>query len=78
VSLGGNPAPFERVFERQRAALRTVLRARRVDEVFSTDSEMAGRLDEALSSLESLPTRPDDESVERMMLYHNLKAEIES
>ena len=78
VSLGGNPAPFERTFERQRVALRTALRARRADEVFSTDAEMAGRLDEAIAVLESLPARPDDESVERMMLYHNLQREIES
>lgn len=78
VSLGGNPAPFERTFERQRNALSTVLRARRVDEVFRADEEMAKRLDEAISDLEGLPARPDDQCVERLMLYHNLQREIES
>jgi len=78
VSLGGNPAPFERTFERQRRSLREVLRARRSDEVFATDPDMAARLDEALAGLDSLPARPDDESVERLMLYHNLQREIES
>ncbi len=78
VSLGGNPAPFERTFERQRVGLRDVLRARRVDEVFKSDPEMARRLDEAIDDLSGLPARPDDEVVERLMLYHNLQKEIES
>jgi hypothetical protein len=78
VALGGNPAPFERAFERQRSSLREVLRARRADEVFKADPEMASRLDEAIADLTSLPTRADDESVERLMLYHNLQREIES
>lgn len=78
VTLGGNPAPFERAFERQRASLREVLRARRADEVFATDPEMAGRLDEAISGLEGLRPSPNDETVERLMLYHNLQREIES
>lgn len=78
VSLGGNPAPFERTFERQRLKLRDVLRARRVDEVFKADPEMSKRLDEAISDLSTLPVRVDDEPVERLMLYHNLQREIES
>lgn len=78
LSLGGNPAPFERVFERQRRDLAARLRSRRADEVFSSDPDMARRLDEALSALESLATRPDDASVERLMLYHNLMREIET
>ncbi len=78
VTLGGNPAPFERTFERQRGNLREVLRARRADEVFKSDPEMAKRLDEALSDLDSLSPQMDDESVERLMLYHNLQKEIES
>lgn len=78
VSLGGNSAPFERTFERQRASLREVLRARRADEVFKADPEMAARLDEAISDLAGLPVRADDECVERLMLYHNLQREIES
>ena len=78
VSLGGHPAPFERTFERQRTKLRDVLRARRVDEVFKSDAEMAKRLDEAIGDLSTLPVRADDEVVERLMLYHNLQMEIES
>lgn len=77
VSLGGNPAPFQRAFERQRSSLREVLRARRADEVFSTDAEMSTRLDEAISELSTMPSSPTDESVERMMLFHNLQHEIE-
>lgn len=78
VSLGGNPAPFERTFERQRTSLREVLRARRSDGVFTGDVEMSRCLDEAISELSDLPARPTDESVERMMLFHNLQREIES
>ena len=78
VSLGGNRAPFERVFERQRSGLRDVLRARRVDEVFKADSELAKQLDEALGDLDKLDADSMDESVERLMLYHNLQREIES
>lgn len=78
VSLGGNRAPFERTFERHRRSLREVLRARRSDDVFVSDPDMSARLDEAIAGLDSLPTRPDDESVERLMLYHNLQRDIES
>lgn len=78
VSLGGNPAPFERTFERQRTTLREILRARRSDEVFTGDSDMSKRLDEAIAELAGLPAKPTDESVERMMLFHNLQREIES
>lgn len=78
VSLGGNPAPFERAFERQRRALTEVLRARRADEVFQADSDMAKRLDEAISDLSGLQARAEDEAVERLMLYHSLQKEIES
>jgi hypothetical protein len=78
VSLGGNPAPFERTFERQRGALREVLRARRSDEAFVGDADMARRLDEAISELSVLAALPDDASVERLMLFHNLQREIES
>lgn len=78
VSLGGNPAPFERVFERQRLGLHNVLRARRVDEVFKSDAEMARRLDEAIEELAGLKIEARDEPVERLLLYHNLKMEIES
>ena len=78
VSLGGNPAPFQRTFERQRTTLREVLKARRADEVFKADADMSKRLDEAISELSGLPAAPTDESVERMMLFHNLHASIDS
>lgn len=78
VSLGGNPAPFERVFGRQRTALKESLKLSRVDEVFKSDPDMAKRLDEAIADLESLSVEATDESVERLMLYHNLQREIES
>lgn len=77
VSLGGNPAPFQRTFERQKKELREVLRHRRADEVFKTDAEMAGRLDEAIAGLDTLDPS-SEEAVERLMLYHNLRKEIES
>lgn len=78
VSLGGNPAPFERAFEKQRQDLRNVLRARRVDEVFKSDPEMGKRLDEAISELATLSPKAEDDVVEKLMLYHNLQREIES
>lgn len=78
VSLGGNTAPFIRTFERQRNLLREELRVRRSDEVFKSDAEMGSRLDEAISDLSNLAARADDEAVERLMLFHNLKREIES
>lgn len=77
VSLGGNPAPFERTFEKQRKELKEVLRFRRSDQVFQEDKEMAGRLDEAIADLDTLDSSLE-ESVERLMLYHNLRKEIES
>jgi hypothetical protein len=77
VSLGGNPAPFKRTFEKQKNELREVLRFRRSDEVFKTDAEMAARLDEALAGLDALDASKE-ESVEQLMLYHNLRKEIES
>ena len=77
VSLGGNPAPFQRTFEKQRVELRGALKARRTDPVFQEDKTMAERLDEAIVGLDSLdPSK--EESVERLMLYHNLRKEIES
>lgn len=78
VSLGGNPAPFERTFERQRTTLREDLRIRRADQVFQEDKEMAARLDEAIADLESLQVEATDEAVERLMLFHNLHREIVS
>ncbi len=78
VSLGGPIAPFERVFERQRASLCEKLRSARNDEVFKTDEGMARRLEEAIQDLSQLGGRADDEVVERVMLYHSLQREIES
>lgn|SRR5574337_769362 len=77
VSLGGNRAPFERTFERQRAQLREFLDFHRGDEAFCSDTEMAGRLDEAIRDLDVLDPSTE-ESVERLMLYHSLRREIES
>lgn len=77
VSLGGNRAPFERTFERQRSALREHLKVHRHDEAFKQDADMAARLNEAIDDLTALDPS-DEESVERLMLYHNLKREIES
>jgi len=78
VSLGGNAAPFERMFEKQRTNLREVLRARRSDDAFTSDADMAKRLDEAILEIESLLPDQTDESVEQLLLFHNLKMEIES
>jgi len=78
VSLGGNPAPFERTFIRQRDQLKESLKARRLDEVFTSDAEMASKLDEAIKDLDKMEAQADDEAVERLMLYHNLRKEIES
>lgn len=78
VSLGGHPAPFERTFEKQRASLREVLRARRADEVFTSDSEMSKKLDEAIKDLENIGPTLTEEAVEKLLLFHNLQAEIES
>lgn len=77
VSLGGNRAPFERTFERQRSGLREYLRTHRHDQEFRQDADMATRLDEAIKDLDALDPS-NEESVERLMLYHNLKREIES
>jgi hypothetical protein len=76
VSLGGNPAPFERTFERQRRHLHEALRTRRTDDVFRDDAEMATRLDEALAELDGLRPSVDDEAVESLLLFHNLHREV--
>lgn len=78
VTLGGNPAPFRRTFERQRAELTEALRVARVDEVFKSDNEMAKRLDEAIGELSRLNPDSGDAAIESLMLYHNLRQEIES
>lgn len=78
VELGGNSAPFERVFERQRHALKEALSIRRSDKAFLDDHEMGKRLDEVIAEIESLSLEKIDESVERMLLLHNLRKEIES
>lgn len=77
VSLGGNPAPLQRTFEKQKNELREALRSHRLDEVFQSDPEMAARLDEAIEGLEKLDS-VTEEAVEKLMLYHNLRKEIES
>lgn len=76
VSLGGNPAPFKRTFEKQRGELREVLKFRRSDEVFKGDADMSARLDEAITGLEALDASKE-ESVEQLMLYHNLRKELD-
>ncbi len=78
VSLGGNQAAFERTFERHRKSLHESLKIRRQDDVFKTDEAMAKRLDEAIGDLITLSETINDEAVERLMLFHNLKREIES
>lgn len=78
VSLGGNPAPFERTFEKHRKALTEDLKFKRHDDVFKEDKSMGARLDEAIKELGSLKASVDDESVERLMLFHQLRREIES
>jgi hypothetical protein len=78
VTLNGNPAPFERTFERQRNQLREDLRVRRSDAVFKADSDMAKRLDEAILELDGLRVEATDETVERLMLFHALHREVES
>jgi hypothetical protein len=76
VSLGGNPAPFQRTFEKQRVELKEILKFRRGDKVFQEDNEMATRLDEAIVDLDRLDSSLE-ESVERLMLYHNLRRELD-
>lgn len=77
VSLGGNPAPFQRTFAKQRTELKEALKRRRMDEVFKTDTTMATQLDEAIAGLDALDPNLE-ESIEKLMLYHNLRKEIES
>lgn len=77
VELGGNRAPFERIFEAQRTGLREFFKVARHDEIFATDPEMSTRLDEAITDLDALDPSVE-ESVERLMLYHNLMTEIQT
>lgn len=76
VSLGGNPAPFHRTFEKQRKELKESLRTSRSDKVFQDDKDMTARLDEAIAGLDTLDAS-NEESVERLMLYHNLMRELD-
>ncbi len=76
VSLGGNPAPFERVFNIQRQELRESLRLAQADEVFTADKDMAARLVEAVKELDTLTST--EEGVERLMIFHSLLKEIQS
>ena len=78
VSLGGNRAPFVRTFEKQRDSLMRSLQQARLDETFQKDEEMAQKLDEAIRDLSALDANRGEEAVESLMLYHNLRREIES
>lgn len=77
VSLGGNPAPFQRAFEKQRKELYEAFNAKKSDQIFRDDKEMATKLNEAIVELENLDSSKE-ESVEQLMLFHNIRKEIES
>jgi hypothetical protein len=76
VSLGGNPAPFERTFDRQRQELRESLHTAQADDVFMSDKDMMSRLVEAVKELDTLTNT--EEGVERLMMLHSLAKEINS
>lgn len=78
VSLGGNPAPFKRMFEKHRVVLQDSLSAHRADPVFQQDKEMAKKLDEAIAELRTIEPSTEGDQVERLMLFHNLRKEIAS
>jgi hypothetical protein len=78
VELGGNPAPFKRTFDKQKADLASRLKAARIDEAFQADADMTSRLNEAIADMSGLSADSGEAAVEALMLYHNLRREIES
>lgn len=78
VSLGGSPEPLRRATARHRDRLRESLLAHRNDEAFKSDREMAARLDETIGELRTMEPGTDETLVERLILIHNVRKEIES
>ncbi len=76
LCLGGPSGPMERLVERQRVSLRSTLSSAAADDVFVSDPKMSEQLSEAVAGLETLPAGRD--AVERLMLYHDLVAQIEA
>lgn len=76
VSLGGNPEPFRRLFERQRDELRKNLTEARRDEIFIKNEDFMRRLDEGIAELTGMTPSTDESTVERLMLFHRLNCEI--
>lgn len=78
VSLGGKPVGAAKMIERHRKSILESLRKAPLMEGVSSDREMLKRLDEARRELEKLPTEVTPEIFERLMLFHDLRREIES
>jgi hypothetical protein len=78
VSMGGNVQPFVRTFEKQKKLIESQILKERNDQVFKEDSEMLLKLDEAVDSLRVLKAQPDVDTVERLMMFHELLREIRS
>lgn len=78
VSLGGKPVGAAKMIERHRKSILEALKKAPLMEGVGTDSEMVKRLKEARRELESLPNDVTAETFERLMLFHDLRREIES
>lgn len=78
VSLGGITAPFERIFQKQKEDLVNSLSKGLLDEAVKSDNDMTLKLSEAINELKTIKPEATDEAVERLMLFHNLKMEIDS
>ena len=78
TDLGGSSEPFRRLMEKQRDDLRRRFESARMDQAFLADSEMGVRLDEAIRELRGPTPEPTDESLERLLLMHEVRREIES
>lgn len=77
-SMTGNREQFSREMEEERQGLMQKIKESRELKCFSEDPVMATRLDEATASLTGLTNLSSEDSVQELLLYHKLAAEIDS
>lgn len=78
ASLGGDPRPMKRAMLRHRDRLIASFTTARTDSDMRADESMLGRLDEAIDELKGMDGSFDESTVERMMMFHQVRREIES
>jgi len=77
-SMTSNKEQFMREMEEEKQSLLQKIKESRSLKVFSEDKVMSTRLDEASNALAKLSNLTSEDSVQELLLYHRLVAEIDS